>query len=98
MSEFMGLIYGVYDAKPDGFQPGGMSLHNAMLPHGPDHNAFVQASSGELAPVKQSGTLAFMFETGFPQQVTDYAAGLETRDAAYADCWAGLQKNFDGKP
>ncbi|WP_299619162.1 homogentisate 1,2-dioxygenase [Pelagibius sp.] len=98
MSEFMGLIYGVYDAKPDGFQPGGMSLHNAMLPHGPDHNAFAQASGEDLAPVKQSGTLAFMFETGFPQQVTDYAAGLETRDTAYADCWAGLQKHFDGNP
>ncbi|HEY8579659.1 MAG TPA: homogentisate 1,2-dioxygenase, partial [Beijerinckiaceae bacterium] len=31
MSEFMGLIYGVYDAKPEGFRPGGMSLHNSML-------------------------------------------------------------------
>ena len=32
MSEFMGLIYGVYDAKPEGFVPGGMSpaqLHAA---------------------------------------------------------------------
>ena len=36
MSEFMGLIYGAYDAKPEGFVPGGMSLHNCMLPHGPD--------------------------------------------------------------
>jgi homogentisate 1,2-dioxygenase len=34
MSEFMGLIYGQYDAKPDGFVPGGSSLHNCMLPHG----------------------------------------------------------------
>ena len=31
----MGLVYGVYDAKPEGFVPGGMSLHNQMLPHGP---------------------------------------------------------------
>lgn len=98
MSEFMGLIYGVYDAKPDGFQPGGMSLHNAMLPHGPDHNAFAQASGEELAPVKQSGTLAFMFETGFPQQVTDYAANLETLDQDYVTCWDGLEKQFDGTP
>ena len=98
MSEFMGLIYGVYDAKPDGFQPGGMSLHNAMLPHGPDHNAFAQASGAELAPVKQSGTLAFMFETGFPQQVTDYAANLETLDQDYVTCWDGLEKQFDGTP
>lgn len=98
MSEFMGLIYGVYDAKPDGFQPGGMSLHNAMLPHGPDHNAFTQASTEELAPEKQSGTLAFMFETRLPQQVTDYAAKLETLDRDYVNCWSGLEKHFDGTP
>ena len=40
MSEFMGNIHGVYDAKPEGFVPGGMSLHNCMLPHGPDTDAF----------------------------------------------------------
>ena len=32
MSEFMGLIYGVYDAKEKGFEPGGSSLHNCMSP------------------------------------------------------------------
>ena len=52
MSEFMGLIYGVYDAKPQGFVPGGISLHNMMLPHGPDREAFDHASNGELKPVK----------------------------------------------
>ncbi|WP_299394373.1 homogentisate 1,2-dioxygenase [Pelagibius sp.] len=98
MSEFMGLIYGVYDAKPDGFQPGGMSLHNAMLPHGPDRNAFAKASTEDLGPVKQSGTLAFMFETRFPQQVTDFAANLETLDKDYVTCWDGLEKQFDGTP
>ncbi|HEY4848821.1 MAG TPA: homogentisate 1,2-dioxygenase, partial [Methylocella sp.] len=36
MSEFMGLIFGQYDAKAKGFAPGGISLHNSMLPHGPD--------------------------------------------------------------
>src|SRR3546814_8828320 len=55
MSEFMGLIEGVYDAKPGGFLPGGMSLHNAMLPHGPDAEAFEQAAHADLAPVRQSG-------------------------------------------
>jgi homogentisate 1,2-dioxygenase len=39
MSEFMGLIYGVYDARPQGFVPGGISLHNCMLAHGPDADA-----------------------------------------------------------
>ena len=38
MSELMGNIYGHYDAKPKGFVPGGMSLHNMMLPHGPDND------------------------------------------------------------
>ena len=52
MSEFMGLVYGVYDAKPEGFVPGGISLHNQMLPHGPDATAFEHASNVELKPVK----------------------------------------------
>jgi len=95
MSEFMGLIYGVYDAKPEGFVPGGMSLHNQMLPHGPDSDAFARASNTELKPVKLANTLAFMFETRFRQRVTQYAAALDTLQADYIDCWAGLKKNFD---
>ena len=43
MSEFMGLIHGQYDAKEEGFVPGGMSLHNMMLPHGPDTMGFEKA-------------------------------------------------------
>ena len=72
----MGLVYGVYDAKPEGFVPGGFSLHNQMLPHGPDADAFEHASNVELKPVKLTNTLAFMFETRFRQRVTEYAAGL----------------------
>jgi len=98
MSEFMGLIEGVYDAKPGGFVPGGMSLHNAMLPHGPDREAFEKAVQEELKPVRQRGTLAFMFETRMPQQITEYAASLETLDVDYQDCWAGLEKHFNGEP
>jgi homogentisate 1,2-dioxygenase len=94
MSEFMGLVYGVYDAKPEGFVPGGMSLHNQMLPHGPDSDAFNHASNAQLKPVKLTNTLAFMFETRFRQRVTTYAAGLDTRQDNYADCWMGLAKNF----
>jgi homogentisate 1,2-dioxygenase len=95
MSEFMGLIYGVYEARPTGFTPGGISLHNCMLPHGPDQEAFEAASNAELKPVKLSGTLAFMFETRFPQRVTAYAATAPTLQPDYADCWKGLQKRFD---
>jgi homogentisate 1,2-dioxygenase len=95
MSEFMGLIYGVYDAKPHGFVPGGISLHNCMLPHGPDAEAFEHASTVELRPAKLTNTLAFMFETRFPQRVTKYAAELATLQSDYVDCWRGLKKHFD---
>lgn len=98
MSEFMGLIYGVYDAKAEGFVPGGMSLHNCMLPHGPDKDAFDKASTADLKPVRLSNTLAFMFETRYPQHLTAYAAGLETLQTDYAECWAGLDKRFTGRP
>ena len=95
MSEFMGLIHGVYDAKPEGFVPGGISLHNCMLPHGPDAPAFEHASSSELKPVKLTDTMAFMFETRFPQRVTNYAARLEQLQNDYIDCWQDLRKHFD---
>jgi homogentisate 1,2-dioxygenase len=95
MSEFMGLVYGVYDAKPEGFVPGGMSLHNMMLPHGPDSDAFRHASSAELKPVKLTNTLAFMFESRFRQRVTKYAATSDARQDDYIDCWSGLKKHFD---
>lgn len=98
MSEFMGLIYGQYDAKPDGFVPGGISLHNCMLPHGPDATAFEKASTVELKPHKLTNTLAFMFETRYPQHLTAYAASVETLQTDYIDCWAGLDKKFTGKP
>ena len=98
MSEFMGLIYGQYDAKERGFVPGGFSLHNMMLPHGPDKTAFDKASQGELKPVKLTNTLAFMFETRFPQQLTHYAATLPGIQDDYPDCWQGLDKLFDGTP
>ena len=98
MSEFMGLIYGVYDAKPEGFVKGGMSLHNCMLPHGPDADAFTGASNADLEPVKLTDTMAFMFETRFPQHLTKFAAELETLQSDYMDCWTGLERQFDGTP
>ena len=98
MSEFMGNIHGQYDAKPKGFVPGGMSLHNMMLPHGPDHNAFEKASNEPMVPVKLKDTMAFMFETRFPQHLTHFAAHEAPLQDDYADCWDGLEKKFDGTP
>lgn len=96
MSEFMGLIEGVYDAKEKGFSPGGASLHNLMVAHGPDAGGFDKATSADLAPEKLAGTLAFMFETRAPQHVTPYAAASFERDPDYATCWEGLTRRFDG--
>ncbi|MEM6463789.1 MAG: homogentisate 1,2-dioxygenase [Pseudomonadota bacterium] len=96
MSEFMGLIHGQYDAKEEGFVAGGMSLHNMMLPHGPDAMGFEKASRANLGPTKLEDTMAFMFETRFPQHVTSYGMQLETLQDDYIDCWTGLKKRFDG--
>ncbi|MFL5335886.1 MAG: homogentisate 1,2-dioxygenase [Geminicoccaceae bacterium] len=95
MSEFMGLIYGQYDAKPHGFVPGGCSLHNMMLPHGPDREAFEGASQAELKPRRLEHTMAFMLETRFPQRVTAYAAGLEELQKDYGAYGHQLRKLFD---
>jgi homogentisate 1,2-dioxygenase len=96
MSEFMGLVRGKYDAKEEGFVPGGVSLHNMMLAHGPDADGYEKASRVELKPVKLENTLAFMFETRFPQLLTRFAAETEVRQDNYIDCWAGLKKRFNG--
>ena len=98
MSELMGNIYGVYDAKPDGFIPGGMSLHNMMLPHGPDEDAFEGASRADLQAEKLDNTMSFMFETRFPQHLTPFAAKEAPLQSNYPDCWNGLKKRFDGSP
>ncbi len=100
MSELMGNIYGEYDAKPDGFVPGGgVSLHNMMLPHGPDKNAFEKASNANLGgPDKLDNTMSFMFETRFPQHLTAFAANEAPLQDDYIDCWADIEKKFDGMP
>jgi homogentisate 1,2-dioxygenase len=98
MSELMGNIRGQYDAKPEGFVPGGMSLHNMMLPHGPDRDAFERASTSNLGPDKLDNTMSFMFETRFPQHLTEFAAREAPLQDNYIDCWDSLEKKFDGTP
>jgi len=98
MSELMGNIYGIYDAKPEGFIPGGMSLHNMMLPHGPDAPAFEGASNAELKAAKLDNTMSFMFETRFPQHLTRFAAQEAPLQDTYQDCWDDIEKKFDGTP
>ena len=97
MSEFMGLIKGRYEAKEEGFQPGGGSLHSMMTPHGPDARCFEGASNAELGPERiADGTQSFMFETYYGLAVTDWAANQCAKiDKDYHQCWKGLRKHFD---
>jgi homogentisate 1,2-dioxygenase len=96
MSEFMGLIVGVYDAKPEGFVPGGASLHNCMSAHGPDRDAFEAASAAALKPARMEDTMAFMFESRYVIQPTRFALESPQRQKDYVRCWEGLKSNFSG--
>lgn len=90
MSEFMGLIYGEYDAKSKDFAPGGCSLHNTMTAHGPDAQSYQNALNIELVPERYVGTLAFMFESNLSWNVTKFALEAKNRDKNYLNAWKGL--------
>jgi homogentisate 1,2-dioxygenase len=94
MSEFMGLLQGVYDAKAEGFLPGGASLHNCMSAHGPDAETWERASRGELKPQKLKDTMAFMFESRYAIRLTRYALESSELQHDYFEGWQGLQKHF----
>ncbi|QRN04150.1 homogentisate 1,2-dioxygenase [Legionella sp. MW5194] len=90
MSELMGLIQGEYDAKPDGFLPGGVSIHNCMTAHGPDNTAYQQAIKDPLKPVQYKNTLAFMFETNETWLINPTAMAHPARQKDYTQCWQTL--------
>ncbi|NOJ77703.1 homogentisate 1,2-dioxygenase [Myxococcus xanthus] len=92
MSEFMGLVHGVYDAKAGGFAPGGGSLHNCMSGHGPDRTSYEQAIQADLKPHKIKDTLAFMFESRWVIRPTRFAMESPALQQDYDACWAGFQK------
>ena len=94
-SEFMGLIHGAYDAKAEGFAPGGASLHNCMTGHGPDAATFEKASNADLSkPDVIADTMAFMFEARAVIRPTQQALDAVHRQRDYQACWTGLQKHF----
>ncbi|MNV28826.1 Homogentisate 1,2-dioxygenase [compost metagenome] len=95
MSELMGLVQGVYDAKAEGFVPGGVSLHNCMLAHGPDAATFEKASQAELAPHKVKDTLAFMFESRHVFRPTAQALAAPNLQPDYDSVWAGFNRHFE---
>jgi homogentisate 1,2-dioxygenase len=95
-SEFMGLITGVYDAKAEGFVPGGASLHNCMSGHGPDAATYEKASAADLSrPDVIGGTMAFMFETRKVIRPTRQALDMPQRQQNYYECWQGIRKHFN---
>jgi homogentisate 1,2-dioxygenase len=94
MNEFMGLVFGAYDAKAEGFVPGGASLHNCMAGHGPDAETFERASQGRQEPQFLGNTLAFMFETQFAVRPTEFAMNTRILQHEYFECWQGLKKRF----
>jgi len=99
MSEFMGNIKGQYDAKPEGFQPGGGSLHSIMAGHGPDAGTFDKCSEEKGDPPVQMppNALAFMFESTYFMRVTEWALKEAPLEQDYNKCWAGLKSKFDPK-
>ena len=97
MSELMGLVHGAYDAKAEGFLPGGVSLHNSMTAHGPDVATFEKASGAELKPHKIDNALAFMFESRFVFRPTRFAMESPQRQQNYDAVWGGFNKHFTGQ-
>jgi homogentisate 1,2-dioxygenase len=94
MTEFMGLLQGVYDAKAEGFLPGGASLHNCMSAHGPDAETWERASRAELKPHKLEDTMAFMFESRYAMRLTRHAIDSSALQHDYFEGWQGLAKHF----
>jgi len=94
MSEFMGLIRGVYDARENGFVPGGASLHNAMVPHGPEAGVVLKASEAELVPTRISDSLAFMLETPYRLRTAQAAMAEPWLQAGYGRSWEDLPRRF----
>ena len=96
MNECMGLVHGVYDAKAEGFLPGGLSLHPRMSAHGPDAATTGKAIAADLRPHRIEGTLAFMFETSQVIRPTRFAMECPQRQRDYDACWDGIPKSFTG--
>jgi homogentisate 1,2-dioxygenase len=96
MNEFMGLVYGTYDAKAGGFSPGGASLHGCLSAHGPDADFTERAMAAELMPHKIDNALAFMFETRQVLRATKHALEIPQLQRDYDSCWRGIRRHFKG--
>jgi homogentisate 1,2-dioxygenase len=99
-SEFMGIVYGTYEAKKEGFLPGGASLHSFCTPHGPDAATFESGSNAELKPVRVAdNSQSFMFESSLMLNLTKWALveSKKVQSNYLQESWGGLKKHFTGK-
>jgi homogentisate 1,2-dioxygenase len=96
MSELMGLVHGTYDAKAEGFLPGGVSIHNCMSAHGPDLASFEKAVAAELKPHRIEDTLAFMWESRYVFRPTRAAMNAPELQRDYDRVWDGFAKRYPG--
>lgn len=92
MTEFMGLINGVYEGKDNAFVPGGFSLHTQMTPHGPDSASFERGVGEAQVPHKLEATYAFMFETRLPLRLNPEALEWPSLDSRYLQSWQSLKR------
>ena len=97
MSEFMGLVHGEYDAKAEGFVPGGASLHNCMSGHGPDA---ADVREGEPRRHDSSPTSSATRWRSCSSRARVWRPTRQAIESAelqddYFRCWQGLQKHFD---
>jgi homogentisate 1,2-dioxygenase len=90
MSELMGLVHGTYDAKAEGFLPGGISIHNSFSAHGPDRATYEKATKAELKPHKIENNLAFMWESRHVFRPTKFAMQAKELQKDYDKVWDGF--------
>jgi homogentisate 1,2-dioxygenase len=90
MSELMGLVHGTYDAKAEGFLPGGVSIHNSFSAHGPDRATYERATKAVLKPNKIEDTLAFMWESRHVFRPTKFALQAKELQKDYDKVWDGF--------
>jgi homogentisate 1,2-dioxygenase len=95
MSELMGLVHGAYDAKAEGFLPGGISIHNCMSAHGPDLASYEKAVQADLKPAKIDKSLAFMWESRYVFRPTRAAMKAPQLQKNYDKAWSGFRKSFE---
>ena len=92
-----GPVHGAYDAKAEGFVPGGASLHNCMSGHGPDAETFEKAvaRATRRSPHKSATRWPSCSRRRTLIKPTRFALETAQLQAHYYECWQGLKKHFN---